>query len=354
MANRSLQWATTDGSFSGSGPYTTSNVDVNSSGTYALTITDNDNGCQTTKSVLVNDDIAAPDITIDPAPAEKITCTNADVQLYGTSTTTGASLLWTGTGNITDPTSETPVVDAAGTYTLTVTGDNGCTATGTTEVLEEKTIPTSPVILSPDKITCAVPKVQLKISPVDPNVDYLWTTTGTGTISDIHSDAPWVDAIGTYTVTAIHHNSGCTSQSGVTVTENKALPTPVIAAGPYQLTCAAPTATLDGSGSVGVNPVWTASMGGHIISGKNTFKPVVNATGTYTLTVANATTGCKQSTSVNVTADAAMPGIDFDPYPVDLTCNTTSVTLYGKPTEAGTTYSWTASPGHFVIWTKYL
>lgn len=345
--NYSALWSTTNGSISGSN--TNLNALVTKAGTYTLTITNTTSGCTVFQNVTVASDIAAPDITVDKNPS-LLSCTNTQVELYGASVTPSATLLWTGPAgaNITDPTTEKPKVDAIGNYTLTVTATNGCTSSDIVTVSQDKTTPAIPSILSPQTITCSRKTVQVEVSPLIANCSYLWTTSGSGNITNPTSPVVTVDAIGTYTVKVTNLTSGCSSQNSVVVSSDNTSPAAAITGGPYAISCAAPTIILDGSTSTGINPVWTATLGGHILSGGNTFKPTVDAAGTYTITTSDATTGCTSSANVAVTASGTMPTLTVDAFPAKLTCGVTTVTLSGQPTEAGTTFTWTPSPGNIV------
>ncbi|MDW8231107.1 MAG: hypothetical protein RMJ33_14840, partial [Saprospiraceae bacterium] len=78
---------------------------------------------------------------------------------------------------------------------------------------------------------------------------------------------------------------------------------PIANAGPAQtLTCAAPQLSLNGTGSSQgqqFSYLWT-TQNGNIVSGATTLTPVVNAPGTYVLTVINTQTGCTSTASVAV------------------------------------------------------
>lgn len=350
VTNYTAKWTTSDGTISGSDANL--NVNVTAKGTYTLTVKDNTSGCITTKSVLVVDDITNPLVTVDQNPAP-ITCSVKQTELYGYSTTTGVNLLWSGPvgSNITDPLAERPKVDMPGIYTLKVTAPNGCTATGSVTVSQNKTIPNAPVIKTPADLTCSTTSVTLEADPLV-NVDYLWTTTGAGHISSATSLSTSVDNIGIYTLKVTDRTSGCTNQSSVTVNKKSTVPLPAIAGGPYIITCSNKTLELDGSTSTGINPVWTATLGGRIVSGGNTFKPTVDAAGTYTITTADATTGCTNSASVVVTASTDVPGITFNATPDKITCAKSSVLLSGQPADAGNSYTWSTNPGHIVAGTE--
>jgi gliding motility-associated-like protein len=345
IINYTALWSTSNGTILGASNLL--DVVVTKAGLYTLTITNNDNGCSTSKNILVTADNVRPDITVDKNPA-KLTCLVSQVELFGTSLTPSAIYSWTGPGNISGANTQKPKVDATGNYILTITSANGCSAKDTITVTENKTVPAIPNILAPGILTCAIKTVNLEISPVATNVDYIWSTTGSGTITNGNSALATIDAIGTYTVLVTERTSGCTNQTSVIVSENKTLPTATITGGPFAVSCANGSIVLDGSSSVGINPVWTSSQGGHIVSGANALNATIDAAGMYTLTVTDAVSGCTNSANMPVTTSLDKPTLTIDAYPATLNCSVTSVTLYGQPTQTGTSFAWTASPGNIV------
>jgi len=94
---------------------------VDAAGTYTLTVTKSVNGCTATDVALVTLNNVTPNVN---AGADKIlTCTTTSIALEGASTTPGATFAWVASGGVTyyqGQIRQTPTVDAAGTYTLTV------------------------------------------------------------------------------------------------------------------------------------------------------------------------------------------------------------------------------------------
>jgi hypothetical protein len=125
---------------------------VNAAGIYTLTVTDPSNGCTASDQAEVTLDNDMPDVN---AGADKVlSCTVMLIILNGTSTTQGASFLWSGPGILSGGTTLTPTVNVTGTYSLTVTGPNGCLASDAVEVtlnIDEE----PPVIVCPAPITVA-------------------------------------------------------------------------------------------------------------------------------------------------------------------------------------------------------
>ncbi len=107
---------------------TTATPTVNAAGTYTVTVTDPANGCTATTTVAVSANSTAPNVTA--GATTPINCTSGIGTVSANSTTTGATYSWAGPGVVSGGTTATPNVNAAGTYTVTVTDpSNGCTAT---------------------------------------------------------------------------------------------------------------------------------------------------------------------------------------------------------------------------------
>ncbi len=105
------------------GAATTQSVTVSTAGTYFVKVT-GANGCSATDTVVVTSDIAPP--TVDAGNPEVLWCGAPSVVLEATVTggTAPYSFLWTPG----DHTTQSLSVTAAGTYTVTATGANGCAA----------------------------------------------------------------------------------------------------------------------------------------------------------------------------------------------------------------------------------
>jgi len=121
----------------------------------------------------------------------------------------------------------------------------------------------------------------------------------------------------------------------------------VTIAPPAALTCVSSQTTLNASASVyptGSVFNWTTA-GGNIVSGGNTLNPVINAPGTYTLTISNTyqpgSVICTAVGNVTVTGDSAPPVTGLTASKIQI-CNGESVTLTAS---GGVTYNWTGLPG---------
>src|SRR5210317_2420745 len=102
-------------------------------------------------------------------------------RLAVSSSTAGATFAWTtsGTGNIVSGSNTaSPTVDAPGTYTLTVTGPNGCTDTDTVVITEDVTLPNVEAGATAE-LTCLVTSLNLSGSSSTAGATFAWTTSGT-------------------------------------------------------------------------------------------------------------------------------------------------------------------------------
>ncbi|MEO6758853.1 MAG: gliding motility-associated C-terminal domain-containing protein [Saprospiraceae bacterium] len=281
-------------------------------GTYVLLITDQDNGCTSTASATVDQDVLLP--TASAGSDGLLTCELTSLQLNGAGSSQNGSYFYewsTQGGQIsTGANGLSPTITAGGTYTLTVVNQsNGCSTTDVTLVTTD-TIHPAVAIVSPGLITCVQPQVTINGSGSQggANIVYAWTASQGNIVGATKSKNLVVDAPGIYNLNVLNTANGCSSTAAAQVTANIVLPL-ADAGAPFTLTCSVEQVTLQGSGSTGASYsyAWTAQSGGVIVSGANTPNPVVNQTGTYNLLVTNLTTGCKQTDNVQIVRETNIP-----------------------------------------------
>ena len=192
----------------------------------------------------------------------------------------GTSYLWSG-GNSTTTASNT--FTQPGTYTVTVTAANGCTATSSITLTQNNTPPTASITNNNNTtvLTCA----QQSISVIAGNGNsYLWSGGNSTTTASNSLSQP-----GTYTVTVTAAN-GCTATNSITLTQD----------------ISAPAANISGVNTIcsGDNTTLTASNGsGYLWSnGLNTPSITVSQGGQYTVNVTYAN-GCTASASLVLTVN---------------------------------------------------
>ena len=344
-------WTTTDGNIVGDPNI--ANPEVDAPGTYEVTVTDGQNGCTSTATVVVSDAGNAPDIAI-ATPAD-ITCVSNTVMLdaSGSSGTGNLTYNWSvvSGGNIqSGGDTPNPIVDQAGTYQLEIIDDaNGCSTIQEIEVLEDQVSPVADPGM-PFIISCLDPDVQLdgSGSSSGPNITYQWTAvTGGNIVSGDNTINPVIDAPGIYEILVTNTANGCASAALITIEGDSETPEAAILA-PGDLNCLDTLLTINGTGSsIGANFAyqWT-TPDGNITNGVNTLFATINAAGTYTLSVLNVDNQCLASTEVTIGIDTLAPMADAGLADV-LTCVTTSIDLDGSGSSASGTvsYGWTTQDG---------
>jgi gliding motility-associated-like protein len=288
------------------------------------------NGCVSSDSLLVTQDINPPNVF---AQGDTLSCMAQNVLISGGSSTTGASLHWTGPGNFSSS-QNMPAVSQAGDYTLLVTATNGCTATAIATVFPDVSAPNLSVFPAAT-ITCSNPTTSLMAASNTVGVMFNWS--GPGNFSAAGNNAQ-ATAAGVYSVQATAVN-GCTTEQTVNVLIDTIAP--VAMASSSVITCADTVAMLSGSSNtLGGVFSWT---GPGNFSG-NQPNASTSVPGQYLLSV-TAPNGCTGSASILVQASTMPPNLMLAGGTL-LTCAQTSVVLQGLSTSTNLAWVW-SGPGTF-------
>jgi gliding motility-associated-like protein len=322
-------------------------VDVQLEGAYTLVVTDTSSGCLSTATVQVSIDTIAP--LADAGPDLTLTCLQPTATLGATGNPTGPfSYEWFLAGA---PAGQEPTLAASaqGGYSLVVTNlINGCTATDTVLVAEDKVAPVAnagPGLV----INCAADTVQLQGNASVPNAGFLWSGPGINGGSETLPD-PLVSLAGDYVLVVTNPANGCSSAPAfVSVAADFAAP--VVQIDFFgELNCVNDIVLLSGS----------ANAQGNLVSYQWLFEnnPLAGATaatwqaaapGIYTLVVTNQGNGCTGSTDAAVVENltAPVPLIQAPPF---INCNQPSALLQ-ETANAGTPgllYQWSTDGGNFI------
>lgn len=194
-------------------------TEVGQAGTYMLTLTLASNGCDSTITVTVSEDMDAP---IADATDGTIGCGGGTTAIDASGSSQGPefSYEWSvlgGTATITDPTALSPEVDGEGTFVLLVSNnDNGCEATDTVMVTLEVDLP--PVSLEADMGICE--DSTMLFADIPSGATGMWRSENTGAfIEDPENGNTFVgdlqpgDNIFTFTLSA----AGCENYSTDTI-----------------------------------------------------------------------------------------------------------------------------------------
>jgi hypothetical protein len=334
-----LSWTGPDGFTSSA-----DRIEVSVAGTYVLTATNTQNGCSASASMGVTGPVYP---NASAGPDKVLTCAQATVMLEGSSThfSGWASYTWVASngGNIVSGGHTlTPIVDKAGTYTLTVRDSRGgCETSDAVEVTGDNALPE--VTIAPEgktMISCSQTSVLLKSYVTPAGIDVLWSGPNgfTATTQTITVTSP-----GLYTITATNPETGCSSSASITISD--ATREPVAKAGPDKwLTCTSTSVVLEAYKDENDGPLgylWINEEGDVVGSQRIV---TVTEPGTYTLRVHNIYSGCSATDEVVVKRNTQAPNISAKGG--TLSCDTGTLQLMGASTTAGATYSWTGPGGY--------
>ncbi|MDR2238453.1 MAG: choice-of-anchor L domain-containing protein [Chryseobacterium sp.] len=224
-----------------------------------------------------------------------------------------------------------------GTATITVVG-------GTSPTVQNATLT---ACYAPGNATFNLPSAQASISTT-PGATFSFYANQAdalaGNANTIPSPATYQSA-GGQTVYVLVKNGFCSKVAELQLVKAPQMTATI--APPAVLTCVNSQTTLNASASVyptGSVFSWTTT-GGNIVSGDNTLNPVINAPGTYTLTISNTLQPgglvCTAVANVTVTGDSAPPVTGLTASKIQI-CNGESVILTAS---GGVTYNWTGLPG---------
>ncbi len=331
--NSTSQGVTYSWSPGGSTP-TSSSTDVNSSGNYTLTVTDQINGCNSSVVVTVNIDTLSP--IADAGVDQTLTCTLNSVSLNGSSNITGVAYFWQGPSSGTpagnSPNAATTNVISTGSYTLTVTNPfNGCSSIDYVNVIPDSNLPNISAGNN-QTINCLNTSVTLNGTSTTSDVSYQWNPGG----SNPNANTTNVNSAGVYTLTVTNNSNGCASSAVVNVSIDTLSPVFTFSI-PSPLTCIQSQTIVSSSTQVS-NPQlsWT---GPTIISGTNSDSIVVSSIGFYTLTLTDQNNGCSNIDSVFVSENTIIPQAFAGP-DLELNCGLSTINLVGSSITSGAIFNW--------------
>ncbi|MFD2572633.1 SdrD B-like domain-containing protein, partial [Spirosoma soli] len=318
----------------GPGGFTSTAQSFNTSvaGLYSVTVT-SANGCTATASTALGQDITPP-AGVTATNNGPLTCAQPTATVSASSTTAGVSYLWSN-----GQTTASFSTSIAGTYSVTVTSANGCTATASTTVIQNITPPADVVASNNGPLTCTLTTATVGVSTSTSGVTYSWVGPGgfTSTAQSFNTSVA-----GLYSVTVTSAN-GCTATASTTVIQNIAPPTGVAASNTGPLTCTLVTVTVSASSTTaGVTYRW-AGPGGFVSTAQSFPTSIA---GVYSVTVTNPVNGCTTTATTTVIQNTTPPAGVLASNTGPLTCTQTTATVSVTTTTAGATYRW-AGPGGF-------
>ena len=315
-------------SWTGSASTTSTATDL-TAGDYTVTVTDN-NGCQQVAATTLTEPAA---LTATASVNSNVTC-NGAADGVASVTASGGTAPYTYSWSGSAGTTETVTNLAPGSYTVTVTDANSCTATSDITITEPATLTAN--IAAPSNVTCfGSNNGEAVVTAVGGTTPYTYSWSGgagtTATASALTA--------GNYTVT-VTDNNGCTQTANTTITQPDGLVANISST--TDVSCnslgdGAAEVTVSG-GTTPYSYSWTGST--------STTSTATNLTaGGYTVTVTD-NNGCQQTATTTINEPAALTATISST--TDALCNGQANGQAVVTAAGGTvpyTYSWTGGAG---------
>jgi hypothetical protein len=290
-----------------------------SAGNYSVTVTDA-NGCTATAATTVGQPANALSASASASAATCFGAVNGSVNLSVSGGTASYSYAWSN-----GATSEDLASVGAGTYSVTVTDANGCSANASAVVTQPAAISVS-TSTSPATCGAANGSVDLSVSGGSSPYSYDWSNGATTEdLSGITS--------GTYSVT-VTDASGCTASTSASVAQTSDLSA---TASSSAVSC---NGASDGSVSVSLNGgtspfsyLWSNGASSAVVNGL--------VAGTYSVTVTDSN-GCTASASASVGQPSAL---SVSVSAVDASCENSDGSASASVSGGTTPYSYSWSNG---------
>ncbi len=307
-------WSTQDGKIQGD--ILSSKVNVLKEGNYKLVLSASTSqySCKDSLSKVIFRDNSFAEINLK---SDTLTCINETINIFHTISKPVAEKTWISKeGNPLIVTPSGAKVTAPGFYILTIKGQNGCLATDSIFVVQNKSF-IDPEFSS-EKLTCSIDSVFIKVNHNVPQDSYTYAWSNVGQ-NYLRVKEPKVGAKGSYIVTISNVKNGCKKIYTVDVDEDKTKPS--ISIESQTINCNEPS----------INPKvmsdqeiasyrWTGSG---FISLSPT--PGIQQSGQYSLEITASKNGCKSVGIFELDKDTDVPNIVITAD--DLSCIIDSVFL---------------------------
>jgi len=306
--NISYEWLDESDEVIGSSQF----VDVEDVGMYTLIVSDTETGCADESSVEVIE--VSSDLQIQTEASGEISCSVLEVELTGAGSSGGQNISyqWVDSDGNEVSTEITATVASSGEYTLIITDDETGCSTQESIAVEEDTDQPEVDVEGESVLGCDQEPVSLEVATSASERTVVWYEVDNGDLVEIGTgDEISISEAGEYLVQVTNNENGCDGTESFTVELDENIPT-VEVAPPSQLNCSITEITLEASGSSqgpAFSYEWT-TPDGNIVSGENTLTPVVDAEGTYMLTIINGDNGCENSMTVEVEAYEEAPAAE--------------------------------------------
>lgn len=272
------------------------------------------NGCDTLIDFNITIDTIQPDIK--DIPQESIlNCLIDEISVNpSVEKTEKFTILWTQNGDIFSDELEVVLSDP-GTYTLNVTGENGCTATKELFISEDRDFPD--INLMDTTLTCEVESIIINSNIDTALFEIRWSG---GSLSGVTSPNPEVNTGGVYIAEVKNRSNQCVTTDSIMVQVDRADPEFSIS-GDSILTCTDSVAVVAISHNMNSEVIWISSSGDSLSS------DIFNAASAEEIAyIIRADNGCAVNGLWSITEDRNPVPINLDDT-YYLTCDISDLTL---------------------------
>ena len=338
--NERYRWSRPAGFFS-EGP----NAAVTEPDTYTLLLK-NDNGCATTGSIVIDENKLLPVISEVQADTSTLTCFNETITITAVvSQTENERYRWSRPAGLFVEGLSADVTEPD-TYTLLVKNDNGCSASESILIDENKLFPViSEVQADTTTLTCFNETITISAIVSDTeNERYRWSRPAGFFFEGLEASITEPD---TYTL-LVKNDNGCSTTGSIVIDENKLVPViSEVQSDTTTLTCFNETILLTAIVSDTENERYRWSRpAGFFSEGPNA---AVTEPDTYTLLLKN-DNGCSTTGSIVIDENKLLPVIsEVQSDTTTLTCFNETITITAVVTQTeNERYRWSRPAGFFV------
>lgn len=311
-------------------------TDVSSEGIYYLIVTDEDNGCKEQDSLSIGIDRDYPLSQIEEVSVLDCNVTSLLLDGSQSSNTIGITYTWLDENATLLGSTNQLTIHAPGDYSLEVFNtNNGCKSSADIQVGIDTIAPNFSLI-DEGLLNCYTPHITIGNESLNDSLTWFFTWQGENGNNLGSAPTLAVENPGLYELFVQNERNGCTNHQTVAVASN--FDYPIADAGEsFTLDCISPIQTLGGlSTSQGsdITYQWYHESD-QIIANTATF-PIAEE-GLYTLYVENETSGCRDTSQVDVLVNQELPIVAIVT-PEVLTCTRSIVPIDGTNSDTGLAY----------------
>ena len=308
---------------------------ISTPGLYELIVTDISSGCQSSDSILIEENTIAPFGEI--AEYGTLNCITDTIFLETLNLSDNVLVCWLDDVGMQIPMGQ---ITEAGFYIMKLIDTlNTCTFLDTIEVEASINLPEVDILFdTPNVISCENEMVEAESISNETDIAFLWQNVNSDTIAQTGTIT--FTQAGSYTLTATNLLNACAFDTTITITENLSPPQLDITL-LQAFDCTLEQAALSTIASPLYLYEWSSEQGSINILSPAEAITTVSATGLYTLEVTNTENGCTANGSINVTSiSSQITSVDLETPQVDCESLTDGILLINNINGIDTTFQY--------------